>query len=177
MSAEQTGDDGGLLPRWALTVSSLGLGGVLVDLAEVGDELVDFGQDPTGYVVELLQYRLVEGILIAWAWFLDNVLANIFEGLRLGLVEGIAIPIRDGFTLGGTAIYGALGELQMWTTGGLMTLGIGAPFAIAISWLVTAVIVAALFQILWGFLETYLPIESLSGAFESVKSAFRGESS
>lgn len=159
---------------------SIGGDGPLVDEDRVPesddglpDTLVEFAKNPRTFIYSIL----LGGLLNSWAWILDNVVARVFEVIELGLVEGIAIPIRDGFTLAGSSVYDSILQFQLWAADGIMSFGVAAPFALAISWFVIALIVAVISQLLWGLVETYLPVESVSGALNALISAFRGESS
>jgi hypothetical protein len=144
-------------------------------LAGVVDILVDFANDPTGFVIEIVERYLVTAILTGWRWFLENVVAAFFGAIELGLVEGVAIPLRDGFTAAGSSVYGALEQLRLWAESGLMELGIAAPFALIASWLVLVIIIAVIAQVIYGLLEAYLPTESLTGAVDVLRTAVGGD--
>lgn len=149
----------------------------LRDLADVADDLEEFATSPVDFLLDEVRPRLVEFILTAWRWVLENVIGRFFEIVEMGIVDGIAIPIRDAFTLAGSSVYDALEQLRMWTESGLMELGVAAPFALVVSWFILVIFVAVVSQIIWGLVETYLPIESVSGAVDSLRTAIRGESS
>ena len=144
-------------------------------LAGVVDILVDFANDPTGFVIEIVERYLVTAILTGWRWFLENVVAAFFDAIELGLVEGIAIPLRDGFTAAGSSVYEALEQLRLWAESGLMELGLAAPFALIASWLVLVIIIAVIAQVIYGFIEAYLPTESLTGAVDVLRTAVGGD--
>lgn len=127
--------------------------------------LRDFAADPSGFIMDIVREAIVAGIFDAWSWFLANVLVRSFELVELVIVDGIAIPIRDAVVPAGSAIYGALLALQVFSQSSLMELGIAAPFALAVSWLVLAVAVATIIQLVWAFLATYLPVDSVTEAY------------
>lgn len=163
-------ESGGFVPSWVITITTMGIGGTLVSFAE----------DPAGFIWSLFRYELVDGIFAAWAWFLGTVVAGAFDLLELLIVDGFAVPIRDSVMLAATGstepgvdggIAGAVEAVQMWGESGLIELGLAAPFALAASWLLTVTIVAVLMQLAWGFLETYLPVESISGAVDALREA------
>lgn len=147
----------------------------LRDLADVADDLQEFATSPIDYLWEEARPRVVEAILTAWRWLLENIIGRFFEIIEMGIVDGIAIPIRDAFTLAGSSVLGALEELRLWAEGGLMELGVAAPFALIASWLVLVIVVAVIFQLLWGLIEAYLPVESITGAVDSIRTAFGGD--
>lgn len=146
----------------------------LRDLTGVADELQEFATSPIDYLWEQARPRVVEAILSAWRWVLTNVIGRFFEILEMGIVDGIAIPLRDAFTLAGSAVFDALEQLRLWAEGGLMELGIAAPFALIVSWLILVIIVAVIFQLLYGLIEAYLPTESITGALGSLRTALGG---
>jgi len=158
--------EGPTLPGWI---------DALRPLAGVVDILVDFANDPTGFVIEIVERYLVSAILTGWRWFLENVVTAFFDAIELGLVEGIAIPLRDGFTAAGSSVYGALEQLRLWAESGLMELGLAAPFALIASWLVLVIIIAVIAQVIYGFIEAYLPTESLTGAVDVLRTAVGGD--
>ena len=127
--------------------------------------LSDFANDPSGFILDIVREAIVAGIFDAWSWFLSNVVVRSFELVELVIVDGIAIPIRDAVVPAGSAIYGALLALQVFSQSSLMELGIAAPFALAVSWLVLAVAVATIIQLVWAFLATYLPVDSVTEAY------------
>ena len=127
--------------------------------------LSDFAADPSGFIMDIVREAIVAGIFDAWSWFLANVLVRSFDILELAIVDGIAIPIRDAVVPAGSEIYGALLALQVFSQASLMELGIAAPFALAASWVVLAVVVATIIQLVWGFVATYLPIDSVTEAY------------
>ena len=127
--------------------------------------LSDFANDPSGFILDIVREAIVAGIFDAWSWFLANVVVRSFDILELAIVDGIAIPIRDAVVPTGSAIYGALLALQVFSQSSLMELGIAAPFALAVSWLVLAVAVATIIQLVWAFLATYLPVDSVTEAY------------
>ena len=121
---------------------------------------------------------MLVGAELAWVGGLFDVLGDVrrFIGaIELGLVEGVAIPLRDGFTAAGSSVYGALEQLRLWAESGLMELGIAAPFALIASWLVLVIIIAVIAQVIYGFLEAYLPTESLTGAVDVLRTAVGGD--
>lgn len=155
-----------VIPEWVFD---------LRDLADVADDLQDFATSPIDYLWEEARPRVVEAILSAWRWVLTNVIGRLFEIIEMGIVDGIAIPIRDAFTLAGSSVFDALEQLRLWAEGGLMELGVAAPFALIVSWLMLVIVVAVIFQILWGLIEAYLPTESITGAVDSIRTAIRGD--
>ncbi|ELZ56767.1 MULTISPECIES: hypothetical protein [Halorubrum] len=157
MSSEE---EGGVLPGWVITLTTAGLGGTVVS----------FAQNPETFVYAIF----VDGALAGWSWLLDNVFGRLYWLAELLLVDGIAVPLSRGANTAGSALYGALISLQTWAEGGMMSLGIAAPFALVISWLIIATIVAVISQLLWGLIETYLPVDSVSGALRSLWSAIAG---
>lgn len=157
-----------ILPDWVYD---------LRDLAGVADELQDFATSPIDYLWEQARPRIVDAILTAWRWVLENVIGQFFEIIETGIIDGIAIPIRDAFTLAGSAVLDALESLRLWAEGGLMELGIAAPFAIIVSWLILVIVVAVIFQLIWGLIEAYLPTESITGALGSFRTAIAGDES
>ncbi|WP_256403475.1 hypothetical protein [Halorubrum salinum] len=146
-------------------------------LADFAHTLTNFARDPSGFVISIIEEYLVSGILAGWRWFLANVVTAVFEAIELGLVDGIAIPLRDGFTMAGGSLYDALVQLRLWAESGLVEFGVAAPFALAVSWLFLAVIVAGITQLLWGFIETYLPVSSVTGAVDAIRTALAGDES
>ena len=152
--------EGGVLPGWALTITTAGL----------GTTVVSFARNPETFIYGIL----VDGTLAAWAWLLDNVFGRLYWVIELALVDGVAVPLSRGANMAGSALYGALTSLQGWAEGGIMSLGIAAPFAFVVSWLIIATIVAVISQLLWGFIETYLPVDSVTGALRSLWSAIAG---
>ena len=143
------------MPTWVVTITSLG----------VGSTLVSFADDPTGFVLDLLRGEVVLAIFNAWSWFLSNVVVRSFDLVELAIIDGIAIPIRDAVVPAGSAIYGALLALQVFSQASLMELGIAAPFALAASWVVLALVVATTIQLVWAFAATYLPVDSVTEAY------------
>lgn len=157
-----------LIPDWVYD---------LRELATVADTLTDFAKDPDGFIISIIEEYIVSGIITGWRWFLANVVTALFDAIELGLVDGLAIPLRDGFTAAGSSLYLALSQLRLWAESGLVEFGVAAPFAIAVSWLFLAVIVAGVTQFLWGFVEAYLPTESVTRAIASLRTAIGGEES
>jgi hypothetical protein len=155
-----TKDDGGFLPEWVITVTTAGVGGTIVSFAE----------NPETYIYAIF----VDGLLNAWGWLLDNVFGRLYWVIELALVDGIAVPLSTGANMAGSALYGALTSVQTWAEGEMMSLGIAAPFALVVSWLIIAAIVAVISQLLWGLIETYLPVDSVTGALKSLWSAIAG---
>ena len=156
----ETEDDGGILPEWVITVTTAGVGGTIVSFAE----------NPETYIYAIF----VDGLLNAWGWLLDNVFGRLYWVIELALIDGIAVPLSTGANMAGSALYGALTSVQTWAEGEMMSLGIAAPFALVISWLIVATFVAVISQLLWGFLETYLPVDSVTGAAKALWSAIAG---
>lgn len=159
------GSSGPSIPSWIYD---------LKPLTRVIDTLVDFAGDPSGFIISIVEKYLVVGILNGWRWFLENVVAKLFEAIELGIVEGIAIPLRDGFTTAGTSVYTALTQLRLWAESGLMELGLAAPFALVASWLILVIIIAVIAQVIYGFIGAYLPTEPISGVIGVVRTAVGG---
>lgn len=126
------------------------------------------------YLLGFLQSELVEWILSGWSWFLNTAVGGAYDVVELLLVDGIAIPLSTAAQQIGGGLLQAFQSIQAFSESELMALGVGAPFALVISWLVTAIIVAGISQLIWGFIETYLPIESLSGAWGAIKNGLTG---
>ena len=158
MSASES--EGSVLPGWALTITTAGL----------GTTVVSFARNPETFIYAIL----VDGTLSAWAWLLDNVFGRLYWVTELALVDGVAVPLSRGANMAGSELYNALISVQTWAEGGMMSLGIAAPFALVISWLIVATFVAVISQLLWGFLETYLPVDSVTGAAKALWSAIAG---
>jgi len=147
----------------------------LRDLAGVADELQDFATSPIDYLWEEARPRVVEAILSAWRWLLENVIGRFFEIIETGIIDGVAIPLRDAFTLAGSSVLDALEALRLWAEGGLMELGVAAPFALIVSWLLLVMVVAVIFQLGYGLIQAYLPTESITGAIDSIRTALGGD--
>ena len=154
-------DEDGILPSWVISVTTAGVGGTIVD----------FASNPERFVYTIF----IDGLLNGWAWLLENVFVRLYGVIELALVDGIAVPLSTGASMAGSSLYGAVMSVQTWTEGGLMSLGIAAPFALIVSWLVIATIVGVIFQLFWGVIETYVPVDSVRGAVEVLFTAVRGD--
>ncbi|ELZ38882.1 hypothetical protein [Halorubrum tebenquichense] len=153
-------EEGSILPTWVITITTAGL----------GTTVASFARNPETFIYAIF----VDGVLGAWGWLLDNVFGRLYWVIELALVDGVAVPLSRAANMAGSSLYGALISIQTWAEGEMMSLGIAAPFALAISWLIIATIVAIISQLLWGFIETYLPVDSVTGALRSLWSAIAG---
>lgn len=134
------------------------------------ETLTNFAEDPTGFILDIIREWIVVGVLDTWSWLLTNVVGRVFDLLELMIVDGFVIPVRDATVPVGSAVVESVESLQVFGESALVELGLAAPFALGASWLATAIVVAVIVQLAWGFIETYLPVESLTGAVDALRS-------
>lgn len=141
-----------IAPEWIITLSAIGVTGAAW--------LVDLYTNPVETLREFVAVIIVGWVLDAFAWTVgafsqaynavsSSLQAAFFDPLQTVLAVTYEVPLELSTTL----------EQSLVTV--MEPLGIAAPFAMILSWGITATVVAAALWVVYGIAETYLPTESL----------------
>ncbi|QHS17197.1 hypothetical protein GWK26_08610 [haloarchaeon 3A1-DGR] len=139
----------------------------LTALAAVSATLTAFAEDPRGFILRFIREWLVGLILDGGAFvigFLSQIGDIAVETYRTGLIN----PVTDAFVTLGVGVLDSFEGIQASVADSLVGLGIAAPFALLIGFVVAMIAFVILFAALWSLLETYLPMGAIVAPLRTV---------
>lgn len=142
------------------------LPGWLDDLAELRpyiDELQDFARSPFSYVWALI----IDGLLFAWAALLSYLQGVIYQ-VAIVPARALTGALVSVIATIGSSIAGVYIAIGSSINAMLLELGIAAPIALVIAWAVPAIFTAALVNLAFALVETYLPVEPITDPIRRV---------
>lgn len=147
-----------ILPEWITALRPLGValgGGASVAY------LVNFAEDPVGFLREFFAVILVGWVLEAMALVLGFV-----SSMFTIVIDSFLDPLYTTmFAVGGVLIEVPVSFYESMQSGfetAIAASGIAAPFVIFLSWGLTTMVFAVVVWLAYGFVETYLPVESFT---------------
>lgn len=141
-----------IAPAWLIELSAIGVTGAAW--------LASLEEDPVGTLREIIAEIIVGWVLDAFAWT-AGAFAQAYNALADSLDAAFFEPLGTAFAV----LYEVPLDLSRSIEDSLVTvlepLGLAAPFAMLLAWGLTATITAAAVWVVWGIIETYLPVESI----------------